>query len=192
MSQHRVAETSRIDRCRLAAWLAGAASRGTLLRESAGEPATPGPDVQPRSNVSHHRADRAIVLSPKEAIHDCETISSGTGAPAVLWRHLPAATAASRRHRPAGLILPELLRAGTPAAAAPASAARAGGGQPSCIFIFQYGGASHLDSWDPKPAAPLRSVAPISRSPPRCRVCGSANCSLGWPCWRTGIVLSAR
>src|SRR5215831_10488653 len=24
----------------------------------------------------------------------------------------------------------------------------------SCIFIVQYGGASHIDSWDPKPAAP--------------------------------------
>ena len=24
----------------------------------------------------------------------------------------------------------------------------------SCIFIVQYGGASHIDSWDPKPQAP--------------------------------------
>src|ERR1043165_5851646 len=46
-----------------------------------------------------------------------------------------------------GLGLPELLRAGAPARA----------GRPtekSCIFIVQYGGASHLDSWDLKPDAP--------------------------------------
>jgi uncharacterized protein (DUF1501 family) len=55
-----------------------------------------------------------------------------------------------------GLGLPELLRG-----AAPAPAARAAGGeQKSCIFIFQYGGASHLDSWDPKPAAPLEIRGP--------------------------------
>jgi hypothetical protein len=42
-----------------------------------------------------------------------------------------------------GLGLPQLLRAG--------SAARRG---KSCIFIVQYGGASHHDSWDLKPDAP--------------------------------------
>jgi uncharacterized protein (DUF1501 family) len=46
-----------------------------------------------------------------------------------------------------GLGLPELLHAGV----APAGR---GGPQKSCIFIVQYGGASHIDSWDPKPDAP--------------------------------------
>jgi uncharacterized protein (DUF1501 family) len=47
-----------------------------------------------------------------------------------------------------GLGLPELLRAGAPAASGRRSTAR------SCIFIVQYGGASHIDSLDPKPEAP--------------------------------------
>jgi Protein of unknown function (DUF1501) len=53
--------------------------------------------------------------------------------------------------------LPELLRA-TPRAAGK-----------SCIFIYQYGGLSQLDSWDPKPSAPedLRGpYKPISTSVP--------------------------
>ncbi len=48
-----------------------------------------------------------------------------------------------------GLGLPELLRASAP----PASARRRGPDK-SCIFIVQYGGASHIDSLDPKPDAP--------------------------------------
>lgn len=47
-----------------------------------------------------------------------------------------------------GLGLPELLRAN---ATAPRSAR---GSERSCIFIVQYGGASHIDSWDLKPNAP--------------------------------------
>src|SRR4051812_23240892 len=46
-----------------------------------------------------------------------------------------------------GLGLPDLLRAG-----APVSGRR--GGERSCLFIVQYGGASHIDSLDPKPDAP--------------------------------------
>ncbi|HEV3078866.1 MAG TPA: DUF1501 domain-containing protein [Gemmataceae bacterium] len=46
-----------------------------------------------------------------------------------------------------GLGLPELLRAG-----AVSSGRR--GPERSCIFIVQYGGASHIDSLDPKPEAP--------------------------------------
>ena len=46
-----------------------------------------------------------------------------------------------------GLGLPELLRA----RAAPAACR---GRERSCIFIVQYGGASHIDSLDPKPQAP--------------------------------------
>jgi Protein of unknown function (DUF1501) len=48
-----------------------------------------------------------------------------------------------------GLGLPRLLSASAPG--------RPGGSQrqdKSCIFIVQYGGASHIDSWDLKPAAP--------------------------------------
>jgi uncharacterized protein (DUF1501 family) len=43
-----------------------------------------------------------------------------------------------------GLTLPQLL------------ASEVGSSKPakSCIFIYQYGGLSQLDSWDPKPAAP--------------------------------------
>ena len=47
-----------------------------------------------------------------------------------------------------GLGLPELLRG------------RAAGGAPrpgkarACILVFNYGGPSHLDTWDLKPAAP--------------------------------------
>lgn len=51
-----------------------------------------------------------------------------------------------------GLGLPELL------------AAKDAGGRPSrdkaCIFIFQYGGLSQLDAWDPKPAAPAELRGP--------------------------------
>jgi len=44
-----------------------------------------------------------------------------------------------------GVGLPQLLSAGdSPRGASPKS----------CIFIFQYGGLSQLDSWDPKPQAP--------------------------------------
>ena len=51
-----------------------------------------------------------------------------------------------------GLGLPQLLRADgrSPVADAPGSATR----EKSCIFIVQYGGASHHDSWDLKPDAP--------------------------------------
>lgn len=45
---------------------------------------------------------------------------------------------------PLGLTLPQLLAG----AEAPHRSAK------SCIFIFQYGGLSQLDSWDPKPTAP--------------------------------------
>jgi uncharacterized protein (DUF1501 family) len=50
-----------------------------------------------------------------------------------------------------GLTLPELL------------AAKETGRRPrekSCIFIFQYGGLSQLDSWDPKPDAPAEVRGP--------------------------------
>jgi hypothetical protein len=61
-----------------------------------------------------------------------------------------------------GLGLPRLLRA-----AAPQSSAK------SCIFIVQYGGASHIDSFDPKPGAPegVRGpYKPIATSVPGVRL----------------------
>jgi hypothetical protein len=48
-----------------------------------------------------------------------------------------------------GLGLPEFLNARAPSASGPRR-----GPEKSCIFIVQYGGASHHDSWDLKPDAP--------------------------------------
>ncbi len=58
-----------------------------------------------------------------------------------------------------GLVLPELLRADGP----PAGNRR--GSERSCIFIVQYGGASHLDSLDPKPGAPEEVRGPYRAIP---------------------------
>jgi uncharacterized protein (DUF1501 family) len=49
-----------------------------------------------------------------------------------------------------GLSLPELL----------AGQANRAGPPKSCIFIYQYGGLSQLDSWDPKPNAPQEIRGP--------------------------------
>lgn len=64
-----------------------------------------------------------------------------------------------------GLTLPRLLAAPTPAQR-PARAR-------SCIFIYQYGGLSQLDSWDPKPDGPsaIRGpYKPVATSVPGFRV----------------------
>lgn len=53
-----------------------------------------------------------------------------------------------------GLALPQVLSANA------AAAGRAGRGEKSCIFIFQYGGLSQLDSWDPKPNGPQEIRGP--------------------------------
>jgi hypothetical protein len=53
-----------------------------------------------------------------------------------------------------GLALPQLLKAGAPAAGRPSGPTR------SCIFIVQYGGASHIDSLDPRPQAPEEMRGP--------------------------------
>jgi hypothetical protein len=73
----------------------------------------------------------------------------------------------SRRHllragvaAPLGLTLPQLL-------------ASAGRREKHCIFIFQYGGLSQLDSWDPKPDAPQEirgPYRPIATAVPGFRV----------------------
>lgn len=68
-----------------------------------------------------------------------------------------------------GLGLPEFLRA------SPGSGSLARRGSPkSCIFIVQYGGCSHIDSFDMKPDAPaeLRGpFKPIHTSVPGTRIC---------------------
>jgi hypothetical protein len=66
-----------------------------------------------------------------------------------------------------GLGLPQLLQARTPAAAPR-------GAEKSCIFIVQYGGASHIDSFDLKPDAPedVRGpYRPIATRVPGVQVC---------------------
>ena len=52
-----------------------------------------------------------------------------------------------------GLTLPQFLEATTAASKRPAR-------EKSCIFIFQYGGLSQLDSWDPKPNSPAEIRGP--------------------------------
>jgi hypothetical protein len=49
-----------------------------------------------------------------------------------------------------GLTLPQFLRAGD----ASRTKDTRRGADVSCIFVVQYGGASHIDTWDPKPDAP--------------------------------------
>jgi hypothetical protein len=67
-----------------------------------------------------------------------------------------------------GLGLPELLRASPGASLSHRGAPR------SCIFVVQYGGCSHIDSFDLKPGAPaeLRGpYKPVATSVPGTRVC---------------------
>jgi hypothetical protein len=62
-----------------------------------------------------------------------------------------------------GLTLPRFLQAGDARAA-----------DKSCIFIVQYGGASHIDCWDPKPDAPAEirgPYRPIATRIPGIRIC---------------------
>jgi len=68
-----------------------------------------------------------------------------------------------------GLGLPELLSARAPT---PGHERRAS--EKSCIFVVQYGGASHIDSWDLKPEAPedIRGpYRPIATSVPGMQIC---------------------
>src|SRR6266581_3959290 len=68
-----------------------------------------------------------------------------------------------------GLSLPQLLSSRGSAAAGSASSSS----EKSCILIVQYGGASHIDSWDPKPGAPAETrgpYKPIATSVPGLRV----------------------
>jgi uncharacterized protein (DUF1501 family) len=70
---------------------------------------------------------------------------------------------------PVGLALPELLHASSPGS----SRRLVRGSERSCIFIVQYGGASHIDSWDLKPEAPAEirgPYKPIATSVPGIRI----------------------
>jgi hypothetical protein len=67
-----------------------------------------------------------------------------------------------------GLSLPQLLRARN---SSPRQDSQSGQ-DVSCIFVVQYGGASHIDTWDPKPDAPdsIRGpYKPIATSVPGLR-----------------------
>jgi hypothetical protein len=69
-----------------------------------------------------------------------------------------------------GLSLPAFLRASPSSGDAEA---RRRAGEMSCIFVCQYGGASHIDTLDPKPAAPedIRGpYRPINTSVPGMRI----------------------
>jgi hypothetical protein len=69
-----------------------------------------------------------------------------------------------------GLSLPDFLRIQAASAARRATP----DAEKSCILIVQYGGASHIDSWDPKPdaVAEMRGpYKPITTSVPGLRVC---------------------
>src|SRR5260370_15203337 len=70
-----------------------------------------------------------------------------------------------------GLTVPQLfqLRAGT-AAAAPAARHKAN----SCVFIFLFGGPSHIDLWDMKPRAPAEirgEFDPVATNVPGIEIC---------------------
>jgi hypothetical protein len=95
--------------------------------------------------------------------------------PSCVWE--PAMTSAVTRRQliqlggigAMGLGLPDLLRA------SPGSGSLAHRGTPkSCIFVVQYGGCSHIDSFDMKPDAPVEirgPFKPIATSIPGTRIC---------------------
>src|SRR3954470_4331448 len=67
-----------------------------------------------------------------------------------------------------GLSLADLLRVRATAATSMAGSAK------SVIFLWLWGGPSHLDTWDPKPNAPLEFRGPFTPIPtkvPGLRVC---------------------
>jgi hypothetical protein len=63
-----------------------------------------------------------------------------------------------------GLTLADWFRAGEARASAPA-ASGAGTREPSCIFLFLSGGPSHLETFDPKPGAPIDIRGPYGVTP---------------------------
>ncbi|MFN0052216.1 MAG: DUF1501 domain-containing protein [Planctomycetales bacterium] len=70
-----------------------------------------------------------------------------------------------------GLTLPELFRLRTLTAASSAAARHQGN---SCVFLFLFGGPSHIDLWDMKPEAPAEirgEFQPVSTVVPEINVC---------------------
>src|SRR5437660_2495264 len=70
-----------------------------------------------------------------------------------------------------GLTVPELVRLRARTAAA-APAARHKGN--SCVFLFLFGGPSHIDLWDMKPKAPVEirgEFSPVATSVPGIEIC---------------------
>jgi hypothetical protein len=66
------------------------------------------------------------------------------------------------------------FRFGTPAPAGPAARPATGGKAKSTILFFLSGGASHIDTWDLKPHAPVEyrgEFRPIATSAPAVRLC---------------------
>lgn len=74
-----------------------------------------------------------------------------------------------------GLGLPDFLRASVTGDTAPGmSTGRGSSSIKSCIFIMQYGGASHIDSWDLKPDGPAEirgPYRPIATRVPGVQIC---------------------
>src|SRR5437660_8529794 len=70
-----------------------------------------------------------------------------------------------------GLTVPELLRLRAQTAAAAPAAKHKGN---SCVFLFLFGGPSHIDLWDMKPRAPTEirgEFDPVASSVPGIEVC---------------------
>jgi hypothetical protein len=87
-----------------------------------------------------------------------------------------------------GLGLPQLLHGRAPVTGGGSSKT----GIRSCIFIVQYGGASHIDSMDLKPDAPDKIRGPYRRSPRACPASRSANCGHASPSSRTATASFVR
>ena len=82
-----------------------------------------------------------------------------------------------------GLGLPELLCAASPGSQSRNSRSEA---EASCIFIVQYGGCSHIDSFDLKPGGTSRNSRAASSTQllQACRARESASTCPGWHAWR--------
>ncbi|MBI3464317.1 MAG: DUF1501 domain-containing protein [Planctomycetes bacterium] len=89
----------------------------------------------------------------------------GLGLPELLWAGARGASSAGARGSASGGAAGRHNRGSTKAEAEPGNSGRAA----ACIFIVQYGGASHIDTLDPKPGAPEEirgAYPPIATSVP--------------------------
>jgi hypothetical protein len=89
-------------------------------------------------------------------IHDHEGRPLCDGLTRRQWLHIGGLAAA-------GLTMPGLLNAREKEA----SSVRRRGSARACIFLFMYGGPSQLDTWDPKPDAPVEIRGEIGSIPTR-------------------------